>query len=110
MTFQTDAEIAAATAARKRRTFRVACSNIPQVTPAELKTLDRDNLSGDDYNRVVATARTTAQRIDRILNGYKSIGPALGDPYSTLTGFEEEEAKEQAHFLHKLLVFLNKWS
>lgn len=91
------------------RTYNVACRNIPQVSPEELKTLDRATLSGDDYNRVVATARVVAQDIDRILNGYKSLQPTLGDPFSTLTGRDEESARQKAHFLHKLLVFLNNW-
>lgn len=109
MTFKTDKQLQVETAERTKRTFNVSCRSIAPVTAEELKGLDRDNIDGDTFNRIVATARVCAQNIDLTLNGYKSIGPTLGDPYSMLTGHDEKRALEEVRLLHKLLVFLNAW-
>lgn len=108
--YKTDAELAAET--RKRQAKLPPNSqpySIEQVTPKELKALNRDNLSGEDFNRCVATARAVAQAINTRLTPYDHQNDGtLGDPYGDLSGYTVIDAHADAVFLHRLLTFLKE--
>lgn len=104
----TEAQLAREKDARMQRTPPTThIGAVRRVDLAELKTFDRDHISGDDFNRCVATARVLAASIANRLTPFGRSVREIGDPYSELTGWDIINSHEDVKLLNKLLVFLN---